>query len=297
MKKILFVCIALSCGFVASAQVSDTVVVRRPDQVVIIKSQDAQSITVRGSEDDPDFVYKSSVGIGSSSNISVVENRPDFLHQDLFNVLSPRSQRSKEQAREWNRSKFRFGDADYLMLGFTCGNKEAEGISVSPRIFSDIDVNLASMSYYPEYKGFAFNFGLDFGYRSVRIAGDNAFAKAGDDVVLVPFAPDATRKTSAVRYFNFACPFMLSYQIGDFRIMAGVEGEFNFAGHIRTKYRLDGEKYKTRTKDIPLNKLTYSYLTILQFDGVGVYFRYTPCNVLDSKHGPEFQTYSVGIVL
>ena len=67
MKKILFVFIALSCGFVASAQVSDTVVVRRPDQVVIIKSQDAQSITVRGSEDDPDFVYKSSVGIGSSS--------------------------------------------------------------------------------------------------------------------------------------------------------------------------------------------------------------------------------------
>jgi len=293
MKMLFLVPFAFLFFIDAIAQTADTVVVKKPSQVVIVKTDNAQTISVFGSEDDPEFVFKSSVGVDESSNVSVVQNRLDFLHTDLFGVLSPRNS-SKEPKKP---TKLHFDEFDYLMGGFTCGMNESDGIVISPRFLSDITLNLESVSFYPCYKGFAITAGLDLGYRSVRMAGDNCFAKVGDNVVLASYDPAATRKMSALRYFTIETPVMLSLNARGFRIMAGIEGSYNFAGRIRTKYRLDGSKQKTREKDLQLNKLTYSYLGIVKYDWLGVYFRYTPCNVLAKGSGPDLQTYSVGIVL
>lgn len=293
MKRLFLISFAFLSGIAAVAQTTDTVIVKNPSEVVIVKGADSQVISVYGSDKDPNFYFSSSVGVDDSSNVSVVQNHIDFLHTDIFGSFSSRNSRGNEG----KRSKFRSEEIEYLMAGFTCGAKEPDGIAVSPRFFSDITANLASVSYYPAYKGFAINAGLDMGYRSVRIAGKNYFAKTGDNVVLAPFEDGVTKQMSALRYFVIGAPVMLSYNIKDFRIMAGIEGDFNFCGRIRTKYRLDGSKYKTFDRDVQLNKLTYSYIGIIQYSGIGIYFRYTPCNVLAKNHGPEFQTYSVGIVL
>ena len=71
---------------------------------------------------------------------------------------------------------------------------------------------------------------------------------------------------------------------------------FNTRGRINTRFALEGELVKEKLKDINIAPVTVDFKAELNFRFVGLYFKYSPCNVLNSNFGPEFKPMSAGLL-
>jgi len=291
MKKTIILITMLSLAATAYAQKADTIRVNYPKEVEVIRTDSLQVINISGSADDPDFKYSSSISISPDTKVSVVQHKLDLFDLDIFNA-------SKRYERSNSGKMLRSEVPDYVEIGFYDGMNEGDGVSINPRFLSELTFRMVSASFYPFRKGLSLSAGLDLGYKSVRISGDNKFTKDGDNVILTPFDSRYTRQMSAIRYNYVGVPVLLSYDAKSvFRIFAGAGIDYNFNGRIRDKYRLDGQKIKDKTSNVQLERLTWYYTAGMAFEGFGVYCKYSPCNVLAGGTGPEFQTWSVGLYI
>ena len=66
---------------------------------------------------------------------------------------------------------------------------------------------------------------------------------------------------------------------------------------MKTRYTLNGEKHKEKTNDVHHQKVTVDFRATLAYDDIGIYVKYSPCNVLKSDFAPKFSGISTGIVL
>jgi hypothetical protein len=72
----------------------------------------------------------------------------------------------------------------------------------------------------------------------------------------------------------------------------------NTYGSLKTRYTDEnGAKHKYFNKNIHQTPVTVDFKGELNFGVIGVYVKYSPCNVLQSQYGPKFQSLSMGIVL
>ena len=70
---------------------------------------------------------------------------------------------------------------------------------------------------------------------------------------------------------------------------------FNTRGNIKTLYSLNGESFKEKQKNINIAPVTVDFRAELNFRFVGLYFKYSPCNVINSNFGPAFKPMSAGL--
>ena len=84
------------------------------------------------------------------------------------------------------------------------------------------------------------------------------------------------------------------------RILLHLQVEFsNFNTHasLKTRYKLDGESYKITDNNIHQTPVTVDLQASFQCKIIGIYVKYSPCQILDAAYGPKFSALSAGIVL
>lgn len=99
--------------------------------------------------------------------------------------------------------------------------------------------------------------------------------------------------------FSLTVPFNVGYTI-DRHFTIDFAPIVNFNTHAsmkKTRHTLDGEKYKDTTNDVHQNRVTVDFHATLAYDDIGIYVKYSPCNVLKSDYAPKFNGISTGIVL
>lgn len=92
---------------------------------------------------------------------------------------------------------------------------------------------------------------------------------------------------------------MYSLDFGkDFTFSLGPVLCINTYGSMKTHYTdAEGNKIKLLDKDINQQKVSVDLEANLSFHSIGIYARYSPCNVLNTDFGPEFQTFTTGICI
>ncbi|MCQ2196415.1 MAG: outer membrane beta-barrel protein [Bacteroidaceae bacterium] len=147
--------------------------------------------------------------------------------------------------------------------------------------------------------------GLGFGllWRNYRMTNQTQFVQDDNgQIELASYPTGANPKFSRLHSFNLTMPLLYTHRWNNgWAITAGPELCFKTNkdkyNSIKTRYELNGEKYKDISKGVHFNPVTVNVLASVMYKSVGIYARYSPMNVLNSDFGPSFQSFTVGIRL
>lgn len=310
MKKIVaFTAAALATCLAATAQNPDTLRVKNVSEVVVITTQNSQTISLKGSANDSTFRYESSIGITPESSVSVRENRLDLFNWDVLQsrrqskylddeviLAVPGSESGSDNAKPFVRiTHEEIAEAGF---GFAMTYDGPSGIELASKPLSDIFIGVESVSV-RFGSHVALNTGLDLGYRSFRLAEEGIFAKHDGQVILEGIPAGMNLKRSALRSNYLAVPLTLSLSFGRYeklRMFGGAEICFNFNGRVKNAYTQKDTQIPTKYTDVKLEPWTWNYVAGISFGELGFYAKYSPCPFLQQGAGPAFNTYSAGII-
>lgn len=137
-------------------------------------------------------------------------------------------------------------------------------------------------------------FGLD--WRNYKMIGNSRWVKESDKTLITGYPDGADIDYSRLRTLSLTLSFMYGYKFNrHINMQLGPVVSFNTRGNIKTCYSLNGESFKEKEKNINIVPVTVDFRAELNFSFVGLYFKYSPCNVLDNAFGPAFKPMSAGL--
>lgn len=131
------------------------------------------------------------------------------------------------------------------------------------------------------------------------MTGKQRFIKdSGTDMSIGAYPEGADIQFSRIKVFSWAVPVMFTHETkNNFNFSFGPIINFNTHASMKTRYKLNGEKYKLTDDNIHQTPVTVDIQASFGFKTLGFYVKYSPCNVLDNTYGPEFSALSVGLVI
>ena len=295
MKKhtFLFLVAALAATPVLSAQ--DTLTVNNPSKVTVVSTSKSQQVEIFSSAEDPNYYYNSSIEAGPNAVVRTKER----LSQGGLDFSLPLFGDDKPEPG----SRKPYGEVDLaidLGFGISFPNK-IDDAAYSPMRQAwglDFTLGLINAEFHPwgNSDKIYMKFGLED--KSFKIRGDQRYVK-GDDGVL-GFAPyEGTPKWSALRIFSWNLSAGYYQHIDDgFGIFVEPVLNFNTGSRIKTKwYDANDKKVKEKVKFGKQHIVTYELMGGINIYGVKIYAKYNPCNLIEKGYGPDFATWSIGIIL
>ena len=161
----------------------------------------------------------------------------------------------------------------------------------------DLGVNIIEFGVRPYSTG-AISLGADFMLDTFHPAKDHYFFTSGDLTVIVP-SIFSKIKYSTATVLALGVPLNFTQNIGGkLNITVGATAKVNMNASTRLVYsNSDNKKWNTeRTSGIPTNRLTYDVHCAVDVNGFGIYASYSPMNIFESGHGPQFNMFSVGLI-
>ena len=109
-------------------------------------------------------------------------------------------------------------------------------------------------------------------------------------------------KKSVLKVFSLDIPLDFTQDLGGgFFFTVGAAAEFNFNGKTKFKGVLtDGTSVKNggyAASEIPVRPVTYNYHAMLSWNNSGIFVKYNPESKFASGHGPQFSSWTIGLLL
>ena len=122
--------------------------------------------------------------------------------------------------------------------------------------------------------------------------------KVNDVVGLGTFPANASSKYSSVRTLGIIIPILFTQDLGkDFSFSVGPVVNFNAWGWVNRDYDLGDDNYDVSTRKIGQRPVTVDIMGIIDYDGLGIYCKYSPMSVFKKDSGPEFRSITLGLYL
>lgn len=140
--------------------------------------------------------------------------------------------------------------------------------------------------------------GFGIGWKNFALTGHERMDKENGKIFVGPYPENADPKVSRLSVFSFNFPLLYTCHLGDgFGFSLGPVLNLNAGSKIKTKYWLDGEKFKDKDKKVHCNTATVDFMLRMNFKHISLYAKYTPWNLMDKAYWPGFQHYSFGVIL
>ncbi|MCI1686395.1 MAG: hypothetical protein LKK33_08910 [Prevotella sp.] len=287
MKKLIFFMMLVVCMTASAKNANDTIVVRKPRMVTIITSDSLQKVDIRGSESDSTYHYANTIQLTDSNYVSTMRINSGDFGFSIGGISRDHYTHHVEITTD-------------LAIGWT--SALGAPANMNTRVFSSWEIwyIIAQYNWHPWESSkdqLAIGFGID--WRNYRMNGNQYFSKAANGVTSLQAVPDgANLKFSRIKVTSITVPLLYRHSLsGRFRLSVGPVVNLNYHSSILTKYELNGVEVKNKAKDVHVNPVTVDFLAVLKTPCLSYYFKYSPCNALDTSFGPKFQTLSFGIYL
>ena len=149
-------------------------------------------------------------------------------------------------------------------LGFIGGVNQTEGVHLNMGQSIELELGNIFTAQTPVGRNGIVLVGLGIGWRNYRMTNQRMFAKHDDgSIAIEPYPEGAEPKFSRIHTFGFILPL----------------------------------KGKQLLKDnhLHFNKFTLGVGAEFVVQGLGIYYKYNPFNVLDTDYGPKFSSMTVGL--
>ena len=294
MKKQLFLTFgALFAATTMQAAIlsDDTLVINNPRKVTIITGDSLQKIQIAGKENDDDFRYENTIQLVDSNYVS-----ESSINSSRWDFSWPILKRQKAPCKPGD-SESNFSPS--VGVGFVTALGAPDNMEVTMGQSWEIFWTILQWEYNRCGSPSLWSVGFGLDWRNYRMTDVWRFVKDTESNILIDKYPDgAIPKFSRVKVFSLQVPVLYQYRIGkDFTIGAGPVFNLNTHSSLKTRYKIDGEKYKDTDNDARVTPLTVDFMGVINTPIVNFYVKYSPCNVLQTAHAPKFQSLSVGIYL
>lgn len=273
----------LPLSMAAQAQTSDTLVVERPQKVVIIDTDSAHRIDIYGNSQSPDAHVSRTWG---QDNFDETVETSDW---GLSSVVLSRNHRAGQTEIVSSGLAFGFVTTQGGPAGLDVAMGKSYELSWDNVVSSRM--RLGDKSY--------FSVGLGFGWKNFRMSHSNMFSVENGHVSLTDYPADMTsRKFSRIKVFSLRVPveYCVKTPLGVFSI--GPVVNVNTYASVKTRYKTAEGKRKLLDKNIHQVPVTIDIKAKYRLcDGVNIYAKYAPCHVIRSAYGPAFSSWSMGIEL
>ncbi len=270
-----------------SLTVTNTVQIEKPDRVTLTQSDNQLTIDIEGEEGNPDFRYTREVNVSSSEPVVTKERSSNWD----FNI--PFRKQKKYIRRRYN---------EFVIKDFKLGLSKVTNApgNLNADMASSWEITTPSLgwAYYPWYSKTSFSIGIACSWRNYRMTGKNRFIKEGSEITLGKYPEGADIEFSRIKVFSWSIPLMFSYESSNkLGFSLGTIVNLNTHASLKTRYKLDGEKIKLTDNNIHQTPVTIDFQASISCKSVGIYVKYSPCNILDTSYGPKFSALSAGIIL
>ena len=261
-------------------EISDTLIVKRPEKVTIITQDTLQRITVKGSKQNADYRYVQTI---SYADTSVVKRKTFGLKELVCGV------------KKCEGKKGTVTTDGYLNIGL---NTMLDAERGSYNLWPSFDVAIGmTADWHPFGAKNVWSLGLGFDWRNYRMT-DRMFVKQPDGVTITSSFPEGTEpKFSRIHTFSLSFPLKY-YHYFSKKIFFAVGPELYVTpwASLKTKYYdATGEEQKITAGNLHENRVSVGVGAEINIHHIGIYYKYNPFNVLSSSFGPGFASMTTGI--
>ena len=184
-------------------------------------------------------------------------------------------------------------------IGFGFLNTVGAPADMRTNMSSSMEVFFDLFSYGRKYNygRHVVSFGMGLSWKNYRMTGYNRFDKDGMNVVISPYPLDAEIDFSRLRIFSLTFPLEYKFKIhNDFAVSTAAILHWNVDGSLKTKYKVNSHKVTEKVGKVNYHGASVDFRVALHWRFVSTYFKYSPCNVLKSEYGPQFNAFSAGVM-
>ena len=276
---------------VVDTTATDTVVdVERPHRIVITeRSDNSMNVDVNGCGNSKNFRYSYSTKQSPASASSAIDGDNDYTIPFFSSLSASKSSTTKGVRVEWFES-----------LGMHFGFTHMSGASDACNMGNSIELGflkpISMAVVFPH--SWRMSTGVGFGWKNYRLNNNLHFTKDDSGLLsLAGYEDDTYNHLSRLKIFYLDVPVLLKKSFGKLSVCTGAVLNFNVYGSILTRFSKNEMEFKTCDEGVNQQKVTVDLMAAVQFFDIGLYVKYSPCNVLKSNNIPKFRSFSVGFAL
>lgn len=284
---ILWAAMALAPVAALAAQSADTVkVIDNPGRVIVTEDASDMKFTV---ETKDGAIYEIKKKKASAAQSKASANDDDGLRVTF----------GERDTTKNARVNFVFGGF-YFGWGAAKAHGDASGqLANALGHTSEIGIlNVAGVGISTRC-GFSASLGVGFNSRNYNLHHGTCFVK--DEAGLLAIADKDetwTKAKSSLWVGSLQFPLLLKQRIWrNLKLGVGVVMDLNLWAQAENHYTIGDHNYTDKIKNVHQRKVTFSPMAVLNYEPIGIYFRYYPQKVLKSDLGPQFNNWTLGVML
>ena len=185
----------------------------------------------------------------------------------------------------------------HLGVGVNVVTGAPDGYEFAPFKSWDFQWTAIQYDYRPKGANQTYSVGLGLNWRTYGLKDNNtAFEKVNDVVKLGGFPSNAGSRHSNVRTLGINIPLLFTQSLGkDCSFSLGPIVNFNVGGWVNNDWEVGDQTIDVSTSKIGQRTFTVDALGVLDFDGIGIFCKYSPMSVFKNDRGPEFKSITFGL--
>ena len=304
-RTLLFAATALLSATTAFATTqSDTLLVKNPAQVAVINTDSACVISIQGKDGNPNFSYRQVIPLSSSTTTIINESETEWNFKMPF--ISTNKTKSAFSAgksyspkHRWEHPRAQLNvNLGLLGIGYVASLNTPQNMHTEMFDSYEFLGPRLMFMYQPRMSRFSYGFGVGTNWKNFRMTDEVRFDREPNGNTILTGYPEGVHiGFSRAKVFSWTVPFEVKYYMTDkISLSASSIVNFNTYASLKTRYSTsEGHSVKDLDKHLHQNPVTVDFMGHLKYGALGLYVKYSPCNVFESGKGPKFQSWSTGI--
>lgn len=262
---------------------SDTVLsVNNAKNIIIIEEKSGIKVVVKGTESDSTYT---STFVQPYSDNAMVRTHQTF-----------------RQFRQPNGSHWISGG---LYFGFVTAPGSPKSIGLEMGKSYEIGMlNAVGYKFSDRNNDNRLSIGIGFSWKNYRTTKNARFSPTDANGIDISTYPEGGRaKYSRLKSFSLSLPVIYERSLikkgkkPALTLSAGAILNWNSHASLSTAWiNEDGNEVEQKTNHIGHRKFTVDFIGIVNYKSMGIYARYCPQSFLHSGKGPDFRTFSTGLI-
>lgn len=295
MKKLMLIMWTVAVPVVCLAQAekeADTLkVIDNPRQMIVTETDDEAQVSVVGQGHNKDYLYEYKVKPGADGKLVTTQKEHGVVgFRHPFNRCETDS----------SKHRFQVFLSDVYVGWGRMGTDAAYGSAMKKGAMEFGVLNFVGLGYLFNQRRSCLSLGLGFNWSKFGLNHPNVWTRSDAGVVGVTALSEPVDKHHAsITLYSMQFPLMFSQSFGKrWNIAAGAVMNWNYYADFHNGYSLDKSYYGVTTHGLNQRKISFDYVAMLSWHGIGAYFRYAPQGVFKSGYGPEMNhRWTLGLVL
>lgn len=269
-----------------AAEANDTIIdVSQPQRVVIEESDTTLHVAITGQGNDSTFRYKYTRTFNENASATIFQQADKWDFNRLSLGSSSKSGKSNLDIT-----------LGLLSFGFVTPLGAPERMETDMLASYEIMIGPLSLAHTSRNQKNTYSFGMGATWRNYRMNGTTRFYQEGGQILTGPYPEGADPEFSRIKVISSNALFGYTRHLNkDFDL--SLYGILNLNGRasIKTRYKLDGKEVKDLRKEIHQRPVTIDFMARFSYKQVGIYVKYSPCEVLHTDFGPRFHSLTTGL--